>query len=157
MELKDWVQLFVPIIANGLLLFIVQQLLSKRIDGIEKRQSLRDTIVLEFWNKIQRFRNSLADANRGIRIHPDEAHVYLEKCNQLFHETDQYYHINEFDLSIVKTEYLNFQHAWAVFANLIIAVANSSLTLEQRTELGNRVNHVYETATELSDAVRKKY
>ena len=162
MDTKDWIQLLVPIIANGFLLFIVQKLLSKKIDSGEKRQTLRDSIVLDFWNKIQLFRSLLADAARSGADNVESLFTYLEKSGQIWQEIDLYYNMNVYDLKIVEKEYYSFRDSWVQFVNLYNGVFHTSnsqtnISKEQSKELGLSVSRVSDAANMLADAIRKKY
>ncbi|NLV87193.1 MAG: hypothetical protein GX025_08270 [Clostridiales bacterium] len=52
MENKDWVLLFVPIMFNGILVFVFQKVITNKIDHKKKRYLLRDEVVILFWKKL---------------------------------------------------------------------------------------------------------
>ncbi len=56
MECKDWIILVVPIICNGIIIFVFQKILSKKIERQSKRQDIRDDVLKKFWNKTTRIK-----------------------------------------------------------------------------------------------------
>lgn len=55
METKDWITLFVPIISNGLLLFIFQHIYEKRSKRNENRRDYQKDILQQFHILLQDF------------------------------------------------------------------------------------------------------
>ena len=48
MECKDWIILLVPIICNGIIVFVFQKILSRKIERQSKRQDIRDDVLKKF-------------------------------------------------------------------------------------------------------------
>ncbi len=82
MESKDWIFLLVPIIANGILLFVFQKIISAKFDRSAKKSELnlnvlavfRDYIVaaITAMNNMQVALNQGGDASEEMNIYVDK-------------------------------------------------------------------------------------
>lgn len=55
METKDWVTLFVPIVCNGVLLFLIQQFFSRKIKKIEWNWEYKQKVIEEYLSLLRDF------------------------------------------------------------------------------------------------------
>lgn len=55
METKDWIIMFVPIVVNGVGLFVFQQLIMHKFKQIEKKTNYRQEILKEFLHLLKEF------------------------------------------------------------------------------------------------------
>ena len=48
METKDWILLGVPILANGIIVFIFQKFITIKLERLTKKSNIRDEIIILF-------------------------------------------------------------------------------------------------------------
>jgi len=53
MELKDYLTLFIPIIVNGIFIFIAQKMISIKLEKKNREQELSNSVVETLYKKVQ--------------------------------------------------------------------------------------------------------
>ena len=91
----DWITMVVPIIFEGLLLFLFQKAIEKRIDRQEKRNELRDKIIVLFWEKLQALNNTMIRANFETHNNANLLQDNLYKIRDSVFEIIQFYDTNK--------------------------------------------------------------
>lgn len=79
METKDWILLIFPIIANGIMVFVFQKIITIQIEKINKKSSIRDEVIIMFWKKLQHLNEIFIQANTLVINNPDTVAMELEK------------------------------------------------------------------------------
>lgn len=157
MMTKDWISLIVPILANGVIIFIFQKIVSRKIDNINKREDLRNDVVKRFWNKLQDINDFFIEMNIEARRQPDSINDNLLRLEVLFLDLIKYYDTNQFDLKIFKESFEDLQTKWNDFSNTWRSYSNIQLTKQMQMELGKKTQAVKDANQKLIDVVRKKY
>lgn len=157
MEYKDWITMFVPIICNGFLIFIFQNIITKEIARQEKKQGIRDDVLRTFWNKLQKLNDTFIQINVARYKDPTVAGRSLEILQLVIVEIYQYYDTNEFDLKFLTKRYTKFQQCWLNFKNTYNEYSKKTLTKEMQIDLGIKLQKVKEANQVLIHKVREEY
>lgn len=97
-EWKDYITIGLPIILDGIFIFIAQSLLSKKIERLNKKQDIRDDVIIRFWNKLQDVNDLFIDVNIKAMRNPQTISDSLISIQQSILELIKYYDTNKFDL-----------------------------------------------------------
>lgn len=157
MECKDWIGLLVPIICNGILIFVFQKILSRKIERQSKRQDIRDDVLKRFWNKLQELNDTFVQTNIAVMRDPKVAGNSLDIFQSVILDIIQYYDTNEFDLKVFSEEFNDFQRSWMDFENTYKKYVGKQLNHEMQKKLGEMLQLVKEKNQVLISKVRKKY
>ncbi len=157
METKDWILLIIPIIANGIIVFLFQKYITNKLDHINKRNSIRDEVIILFWKKLQNLNEMFIQANVAVQNNPATLSTELEKIKDGVLSIIQYYDTNKYDLAIYSKEYNEWESTWNKFSSTIIAFSHSTLNTQMQLQLGNELQDVKTKTQELIDVTRKKY
>lgn len=157
MECKDWIILVVPIICNGIIIFVFQKILSKKIERQSKRQDIRDDVLKKFWNKLQGLNDTFIQMNIAVMRDSKVVGNWLNICQNVIWDIIQYYDTNEFDLKVFAEEYNDFRNSWINFENTCRNYAGKRRNCEMQEQLGKKLQMVKEKNQVLISKVRKKY
>lgn len=157
MECKDWIVLFVPIICNGIIVFVFQKMLGKKIERQSKRQDIRDDVLKRFWNKLQELNDTFIQTNIAVMRDPKVSGNSLGIFQSVILDIIQYYDTNEFDLKVFAEEYNDFRSCWIDFENTYRSYVGKQLNHEMQKLLGEKLQLVKEKNQVLISKVRKKY
>lgn len=157
MECKDWIILLVPIICNGIIVFVFQKILSRKIERQSKRQDIRDDVLKKFWNKLQELNDTFVQTNIAAMRNPEVAGNSFGIFQSVVLDIIQYYDTNEFDLKVFAEEYIDFRSSWIDFENTYRNYVGKQLNREMQEQLGEKLQLVKEKNQVLISKVRKKY
>lgn len=158
MSTKDWVILILPIFLNGIFLFIFQKILAGKIDHINERNSIRNKVLILFWEKSKRFNDTLIRSNINIQQGNSCLNIELQKIEDEIVLLFQYYDTNSYDLDVVKNEYDALRTSWNKFVEVLKKYhGNEMLTKDMQMDLGNKLQAVKDNTKELIKACRDQY
>lgn len=157
METKDWILLCLPIIANGIIVFIFQKFITTKLERLNKKSNIRDEVIILFWKKLQKLNEVFIQANIATRSNPDALPTELDKIRESVLEIIQYYDTNKYDLDIYTGEYNCWEESWNKFTSTLTEFSHSVLTPEMQLRLGSELQTVKEKTQDLINIVRRKY
>lgn len=157
METKDWILLILPIIANGIMVFTFQKVITIKIEKFNKKSSIRDEVIILFWKKLQCLNEVFIQTNISVRTSPNTLAKELEKIKNSVFEIVQYYDTNKYDLKIYSDEYKCWEKSWNKFVGTLAEFSNLTLTKEMQMRLVFELQSVKEKTQDLINIVRKKY
>lgn len=157
MEYKDWITLFTPIICNGIIVFALQEIFSRKFERYNKRQDIRNEVLKRFWNKLQELNGTFIQVNTAVMRNPEVASNSAGIFQNSVLDIIQYYDTNQFDLEIFSKEYVNFQQSWNDFERIYKMYAGKQLDRQKQLELGRALQLVKEKNQELINEVRRQY
>lgn len=157
MEWKDYITIGLPIILDGIFIFIAQSLLSKKIERLNKKQDIRDDVIIRFWNKLQDVNDLFIDVNIKAMRNPQTISNSLISIQQSILELIKYYDTNKFDLKVFSEEFEKLQNKWGEFEVVWKKYSNVTLTQDMQMKLGSKLQAVKEENQNLINEVRKKY
>jgi len=154
MSQKDWLMLLVPIIANGIIIFVLQQWVSRKIEHINKRDALRDNVFKTFWEQSQAYNLFIVKMIKEGRDNPHTLINNIYKLKDLTAEMIAYYDSNPSDLKVVSSEFDKLTASWD---NLAKSVSDTFGGASQTQNFDVCLQAVKDANLELSKAIRKKY
>lgn len=157
MTIKDWILLVVPILANGILVFIFQKVITANLEHFHDRETIRSEVIKAFWRKLQNLNDTFIQANINISRNPATLSQELENIRTSVLEIIGYYDSNQYDLKIYDKKYRQWEQDWNQCNSTIMSFRGMSLTHDQQSRLANELQTVKTRTQELIDAVRKKY
>lgn len=158
MSTKDWITLILPILFNGVIIFVFQKVLAGKIEHINERNSIRNKVLQLFWEKSQKFNDMLIRSNINIQQKNSCLNVELQKINDEMILLIQYYDTNSYDLDVVKKEYDELYISWNKFVKTLEKYnGNKMLTKDMKMDLGNKLKAVKDNTKELIKACRDQY
>lgn len=153
----DWITIVVPIIFEGLLLFLFQKGIEKKFDRLEKRNELRDKVLISFWEKLQAINNVLISANIATHNDANSLQESLYRIRNSVFEIVQFYDTNNFDLIGFEKEFKEWEGSWNRFSETLSNAFSNRITVAMQMNLGNELNEFKNNTCKLITAVRKKY
>ena len=155
MDRKDWILLIIPVILNGGLIFIFQNIIKIRIEKLTKKNLLKDEIILEFFKELQKLNKLFIDVNIEAQKNPESIPLGLTKIENLIVYIIQIYDTNIFDLKQFENEYNSFNNAWNEFIKTYIELTGKILTNQDRKNLGEKIQTVKDMLKKLIIKVRE--
>ncbi len=157
MEIKDWILLLVPVLLNGISVFVFQKIIGNKIDNMKKRDLLRDEIILLFWKKLQELNDTFLETNVKVSRNLQTLNEGLETIRDKVFGLVQYYDKNKYDLNIFEKEYSSWEDSWNTFVSTLVEYNNCELTDEQKIKLGNQLQCVKDKIQVLIETTRQRY
>lgn len=157
MAIKDWIILLVPILANGVLIFIFQKIVSQQIEKMNKREDIKNEVFKRFWSKLQDINDFFIKMNIEGQKQPSSISQNLLNLEELFLDLVKYYDTNQFDLKIFEQPFKDLQTKWNDFLVVWSNYTNIQLTTQMQSELGKKTQAVKDANQALINKVRKKF
>lgn len=157
MKIKDWLLLFIPIVCNGIFIYIFQKIITFNLIKLEKKSKIRDEVFMQFWKRLQNLNEFIIQANITTKKNPNALSNELLKIQESILGIDIFYDTNKYDLRSFSKEYTCWKSSWNTFASTITKYNNSILTHEQQLLLGSQIQDVKDKTQYLIDIVRKNY
>ena len=151
MEIKDWIQILVEIICNGVILVIFGKWLDIKMKRIERKEKTRVDIVNLFFEELAKLNKVLVSVSCTVKfkkiINIDEVMELIEKnVLKQWIEIITFYDTYNYDLQEFETYYNKMNVAWEVFVH--------QTTLEM---MGQKLQEFKEANQEMIAEIRKKY
>lgn len=121
METKDWILLFVPIVANGIILYLIQLYFQSKIKKNEHKTEIKQKINSELFHLLLDSKNNFRALSYSSIDHPQDDKLFsdnLQKFNLSIRKILDYYHDYTFylekyssnmkELEIIFDEYVNY-------------------------------------------------
>ena len=157
MEAKDWILLVVPIISNGIFVFIFQKIIIVKIEKINQRNAIKNDVYKNFWYKLRELNESFIQANINTQKEPWTIKENLENIKEKILETVKYYDCNEFDLRFLEKLVKKMTKNWDEFQNIYNMYLRTEANFIKVQELGKKLQLVKECVQEMIKKLRKKY
>lgn len=151
MEVKDWIQVFVEIICNGVILVIFGKWLDIKMKRSERRENAHSEIIKLFFEELMKLNKAMISVNCTIqlnKINNINKIMKLLEGNVLTQwiEIISLYDTYAYDLKDFEIYYNNMNKAWSEF---------TQQTTPQM--LGIKLQEFKETSQKLIAEARKKY
>lgn len=157
MEIKDWVLLLVPILANGIIIWLFQKIFESKFERMSKRSSFRDDVIMCFYQKVQNLNDTMIQMNVSVTSNPDSVSVELNKTHMEVLKIFKYYDSNKYDLDVFEKEFDAWKESWNTFETTVQEYSNRPLTPEMKQKLGEQLQHFKDMTDNLMNIIRKKY
>lgn len=135
MEAKDWILLFAPVISNGLIVFLVQFLITEKHKKKQEKKRLQNEIYKGLYNRLQSLttgslqvylkKNKLNELNNDIQqknTAMEEVLIYCYSNHTAFEDID-------FRITDIKESWDNVYSLWTEY-NTKLPEAPTDLTLD---------------------------
>ena len=151
MEVKDWIQVFVEIICNGVILVIFGKWLDIKMKRSERRENAHSEIIKLFFEELMKLNKAMISVNCTIQLNKINN---INKIMKLLEENVltqwieiiSLYDTYTYDLKDFEIYYNNMNKAWSEF---------TQQTTPQM--LGIKLQEFKETSQKLIAEARKKY
>lgn len=151
MEMKDWIQIVVEIIGNGVLLVCFGKWIDLKFKRAERNEELRSNTIKEFYDELLKLNKALINVNTIVQMDKitDIKTIFRllkEKVLSQWIEVVTFYDTYEYELKDFEKAYRNLSEAWTDFTR-------------QNTpqDYGKALENFRQKNKELIEAVRKKY
>lgn len=154
MELKDWVVLVIPIVCNGIILFLFQQLYSIRLKKAEQTSNYRQEVLKQFLASLQdfyRFTRNIRyiDSSRSGREY--EFHSLWNPAAEKLEELAVYADTHPITIEGSELGFIEIQKKWGDMADMLYAD-----TMKNNYILSHKAAEKFiEWFSELLDLVKK--
>lgn len=155
MTKKDWIMMLVPIVANGIIIFFLQKWISQKIDQINKRNSIRDSVYKTFWDQSQAYTLFIT---RMIKEAQEDYTSFINNFFRLKDLTDEmiaFYDANKEDLKKVDKEYNDLQSAWNDIDEAVTTGPRKAAM--QEPDFDACLQALKDASGDLTKAVRRNY
>ena len=151
MEMKDWIQIVVEIIGNGVLLVCFGKWIDLKFKRAERNEELRSNTIKEFYNELLKMNKALIDVSATAQMNnitdiKKIIQLLKEKVLSQWIEIVAFYDTYEYELKDFETAYRDLSEAWTDFTR-------------QNTPqgYGKTLENFKQKNKELIAEVRKKY
>ncbi len=151
-ETKDWIIMLVPVVLEGIVIFIFQKLFNRSID---KKFAFKDNIIYSFFGQIKDIQTEYQYIfNSQKEVSNEDIQKFIDRINPTY----LYFQKNLRDLKKFKNEYYNFYFSWIK----LVEIWNIYVESEQNPEskLGKELTHQLEVCesatTTLVNKIRNK-
>lgn len=157
MEQKDWILLFIPIIFNGILIFIFQKIIIVALEKMNQRDAIRNDVCKDFWNQLRKINECFIQANIDIQKNAKPVNECLEVIEEHILGIIKYYDCNEFDLRFLWKLVGNLSKNWDNFKKTYNNYCSIELDLKKKEELGQKLQLVKDSIQKIIKKLRKKF
>ncbi|SFO64951.1 hypothetical protein SAMN05216351_12313 [Pseudobutyrivibrio sp. JW11] len=151
METKEWIQVVVEIIGNGVALAIFGKWLDIKFKSAERKDELHSSTVKNFFEELVKLNKAMIQVNATIqinKINDSSKIIQLLKDNVMakWVEIINIYDTYEYDLKKFEKEYKELDEAWKDFVS-----QTDPIELDKKLDIFKQKNKA------LINSVRKKY
>ena len=151
MEMKDWIQIVVEIIGNGVLLVCFGKWIDLKFKRAERNEELRSNTIKEFYNELLKLNKALIDVSATAQMHnitdtKKIIQLLKEKVLSQWIEIIAFYDTYEYELKDFETAYRDLIEAWTDITRQITPQG-----------YGKTLENFKQKNKELIAEVRKKY
>lgn len=151
METKDWIQVVVEIIGNGVALAILGKWLDIKFKSAERKDELHSSTVKNFFEELVKLNKAMIQVNATIqinKINDSSKIIQLLKDNVLAQwiVIITIYDTYEYDLKKFEKEYKELEEAW-----------KDLVSQTDPIELGKKFDIFKQKNKALTNSVREKY
>ena len=154
MTQTDWITIIVPIIFEGLFLFIFQKGIEKNIGKQKKRDELRDRVFILFWEKLQALNDTMLAANIATQKDKTTLQENLDRIKDAVFSIVTFYDTNKYDLAVLERTYNDWDAAWNRFVHSLSEINETTMS---QMECGRQLQNFKDNTEKLITLVRKKY
>ena len=120
MEMKDWIQIVVEIIGNGVLLVCFGKWIDLKFKRAERNEELRSNTIKEFYNELLKLNKALINVNATVHMNKITntntiIQLLKEKVLSQWIEIVAFYDTYECELKVFEKEYRDLSEAWTDF------------------------------------------
>lgn len=157
METKDWILMVVPIISNGILVFLIQSIFQSRLKHNEHKDEVKRKINSELFSLLLESKNNFRALGHCLTDHPESTELFnqnLGKFNFGIRKLLDYYN----DYSFYLSNYFSIIQRLESTYNEYIAFGRSHLTLnnESRQQLQDYINTLFKLICNASERYIKE-
>ena len=156
MEWKDWILLVVPIVMNGIILYIFQVLINKKIERKNKRNEVRDEIYLTFIKIIRDLNSCFIFSDSEVRNETDIKRKIEEIAKKVI-AVYKYCNDNDYDLKIFLNDTNQLYQAYESFQATIKKYEGQNYTEEIAHALSSKMSLIMDFTNKLLKKVRDAY
>ena len=157
MEIKDWIVLFVPIVCNGIFLFLFQFYLKRYF---EKRDWVRSEHIKTF-QELYTHTESAQTAMYAL-LHQKQDDNFSELFNRVaeqIHQLKRFYDANRPELEMFNSDLQEIFSTWDTITSLmrdIVRNHNGRVPPESNLQISGDTNRIYEILTTILQKCHKK-
>lgn len=125
METKDWLALFIPIIFNGLLLFLFQQAIIRNNKRAERRNDYQYQTLTHFLDLLQRFYTAFRAIQAVDTTVSGKQITFADAWNpaaELMQQLVVYYDTHPVALKKVETQFQRCKEQWTNIASQLLQI-----------------------------------
>ena len=156
-EVKDWIVLFVPIVCNGIFLFLFQFYLKRYF---EKRDRVRSERVKTFQGLYTRTESAQTAMYALLHQKQDDNFTNLFNCvAEQIHQLKRFYDANEPQLEMFNANLQGIFSIWDMITTLmqdIVRNHNGRVPLEANLQISRDINRIYEILTTILQQCHQK-
>lgn len=160
MTTKDWIILFVPIVCNGILLYITQMYLKRHFDKKDRAREQNNSMyrqLAECLEKTQKYLYLLT--HHQFDIYPEQFNECFNDAAFNIHEIQRTNDRNVAFYSDFSQDLANIFDIWdGVTSRLkcVVANQNGTLTADDSDFLSKKFHILYETVSALHSSINKR-
>lgn len=161
MESKDWISLFVPLLCNGIVLFLFQFYFKRYVEKRDRVRSKRITIFEELYAHTENVQTAMyALLHQKPDYNPD--YNFTELFNHVakqIHQLKRFYDANESQFKAFNAELQEIFSMWDIISNLLKNVIENyggRVPHETNLQISRNAIRIYELITTILQKCRKK-
>lgn len=154
MTQKDWVLLVVPILTNGLALYLLQLYFQSKLKRNERRNDVKQKINSEFFSLLLDIKSNFRALGRGIMSNPDDVELFnhnLTVFNQSIGKAIEYYNDYKFFLKDYSSTVEELESIFDEYSMVGLRLARSPLDDKGRKTLESYINKLYKISSNVAD------
>ena len=120
MEIKDWIQILVEIVCNGIILVIFGKWLDSKMKRNERRENVHSEIIKSFFEELVQLNKAMISVNCTVQLNKisnisEIMNLLNENVLTKWIEIISFYDTYIYDLKCFEIEYNNMVNAWDEF------------------------------------------
>lgn len=128
MELKDYLTLFIPIIVNGIFIFIAQKMISTKLEKKNREQKLSNSVVETLYKKVQDvYYEYLVMRNHYLNESVILDYSKIENLDNLILDLDCFFVVNWVDLHEFDDERYSLMRYWDEILDFLNSHSDSTI------------------------------
>ncbi len=157
MEVKDWILLFVPIIANGVLLYIIQSYFNQKMKQNEHKNEIKQNINNAFFTMLIDSKANFRNLGHCLNDSPKDTELFnqnLRKLNIGIRKTLDYYN----DYTFYLKDYSHLVNRLETTFDDYIKFGRAHLSLNDESKIiyQNYINELFKLICEMADCYLKQ-
>ena len=154
MTQKDWVVLIVPILANGLVLYLLQLYFQSKFKRSERKDEVKQKINNQFFSLLLDIKTNFRTLGRCLMSSPDDVKLFnqnLTNFNQSIGKALEYYNDYKFYLKDYSSNVEELGSIFDEYTEVGFRLARSPLDNNGRRTLESYINKLYELSCNVAD------
>lgn len=153
MTTTDLIAILLPIFAEGIIIFLFQLFINRKLNRIDKKIEIKDNVILTFYNLVMEVKIEAQKTFNAWEISSlEQQQRFWDLINPLMY----YYNANQYDLYVFEKEFHDFYHNWILMADYLRDNSSSNCNNETLINANRQLQKCDQYTDRLIKVIREK-